>query len=119
MKHENAWNRAYRLYALRPVPDSIARSAAARFQRMTPGYILVYAQKSPGGEAVEVTKEEIHRLSRRDQAWLYDCLMLLTRERLEQNEAETEHRLHDLVARLEVELEKEARKGRNGKEEST
>ena len=108
MKENSAEGQVYRLYALRPVQENIARAAAMRFQRMTPGYILVYAPKPPDGEAVEVESEEIHRLSRRDQAWLYDCTALLMRERLEQRDQETRLRLNDLVAQLELALEEEA-----------
>ena len=113
MKENSAEGQVYRLYALRPVQENIARAAAMRFQRMTPGYILVYAPKPPDGEAVEVESEEIHRqrqpgLSRRDQAWLYDCTALLVRERLEQRDQETRLRLNDLVAQLELALEEEA-----------
>lgn len=104
----------YRLYAMIPSQENMERAAAARFQRVTPGYALVYAQSSPGGEAMEVKGEELHRLDRRDQAWLYDCVKLLLRDKLKESEEETRQRLDDLIGRLEKELSAEAEKEKGG-----
>jgi hypothetical protein len=96
-----------RLFALPYSTENVGYAASFRFARVTPGYILIYTDKSrakpPNGRGVRVAKQDLHRLTKQDEAWLLDCAMTLLVEHTRESDAK---RLSDMVDDLEVELER-------------
>lgn len=96
-----------RLFALPYSTENVGYAAGFRFARVTPGYILIYTDKTrlkpPNGRAVKVGGRDLHRLTKQDEAWLFDCGMTLLVEHTRESDAE---RLSDMVDNLETELER-------------
>jgi hypothetical protein len=107
----------YRLFALAYSLDNVEFASSFRFSRVTPEYILIYAQRAkldpPDGKAAEVKENDISRLSKMDEAWLFDCGVSLFADIAARQSKEDLDRLTDMVDRLEEELRAES-----GKEES-
>lgn len=98
----------YRLFALEYSPENVDFTSQFRFSRVTPKYILVYAQRSrlnaPNGNAVEVKEEDIGLLSKLDEAWLFDCGISLFADIAAKRDRESMDKLTQMVSRFEQEL---------------
>ena len=109
-----------RLFALPYSLENVNFAAGFRFSRVTPDYILLYTErarlKPPDGKAAEVKKEDLHRLTARDEAWLLDCGVSLFAESAAAAKGEQMDKLSDMIGRLEAELE--AQRQREGSEEA-
>lgn len=99
----------YRLYALPLSPENIALASKERFSRATPfpipGYVLIYST-SLVNNAVEITEEEVSRLSSGDSRWLFDCNVAIIAEEAKKHEAEVVKDLSFQLVALENELKK-------------
>lgn len=103
--------RKYRLFALPYSLENVDFASSFRFSRVTPEYILIYAQrtrmKPTDGKAVEVRETDITRLSKKDEEWLFDCGMSLFADIAASQNRDDIERLTEMVNRLEEELETE------------
>lgn len=97
-----------KLFALLYSTENVEYAAKHRFSRVTPGYILIYTEKSrlkpPTGKAMEIKKDSLNTLNSMDEAWLFDCGITLLAEHTAKN-ADGLKNLSDMVDRLEAELE--------------
>ena len=97
-----------RLFALLYNTENVEYAAKHRFVRVTPGYILIYTDKSrlkpPTGRAVEIKKDNLNTLTAMDESWLFDCGITLLAEHTAAN-TDGMKNLSDMVDRLEAELE--------------
>lgn len=104
----------YRLFATTYSLENVDFASSFRFSRATPDYILIYTQRArlnpPSGGAVEIRENEINRLSKMDEEWLFDCGISLFADIATRQKKEDVERLADMVNRLEEELEIESRK---------
>ena len=91
--------------------ENVEYASDFRFSRITPEYILVYVQKKrlnpPTGKAVEIQQKDIGLLSKKDESWLFDCVISLFADIAATKDRDTMERLTDMVNRFEQELEKE------------
>ena len=105
----------YRLWAMRADEQGIKAAASTRFARVTPEYVLLYV---PGIEifdnAVEVKAEDLHRLTSRDQTWLFNCAAALAIERIKDKSDAIAADLGKMVDDFAAELEKESKGNVNG-----
>lgn len=110
--------RKYRLFAFPYSLENVEFASKFRFSRVTPDYILVYAQKAkldaPSGKTAEVKENDISLLSKMDGAWLFDCGLSLFADIAASETKESVERLSNMVDRLEKELEKESGKEGDG-----
>lgn len=97
----------YRLYAAHPTQQNVDTAAGGRFQRVTSRYILRYTDKKLHEPWVEVAGEDLKRLTKQDEAWLWDCGKLLAAEALSRRQEESGKRMAELLDRLETELRRE------------
>ena len=101
-----------KLFALLYSTENVEYAAKHRFVRVTPGYILIYTEKSrlkpPTGKAVEIKKDSLNTLTAMDESWLFDCGLSLLAERAANN-ADGLKNLSDMVDRLEMKLEEVAK----------
>lgn len=100
-----------KLFALLYSTENVEYAAKHRFVRVTPGYILIYTDKSrlkpPTGKAVEIKKESLNTLTAMDKSWLFDCGLSLLAEHTAANTDGLKN-LSDMVDRLEMKLEEVA-----------
>lgn len=105
----------YRLFLMKYSLENVKFASSFRFSRVTPNYILVYAQrarlKPPDGKSGEIKAEELGVTSKQDQGWLMDCVSSLMAEAIKRSEKDDLQRISEMVVRLERELELEARAG--------
>lgn len=105
----------YRLFLMKYSLENVKFTSSFRFSRVTPKYILVYAQrariKPPDGNAGEIKAEELGVTSTQDQRWLVDCVASLMAEAIKRSEKDDLQRISDMVTQLERELEIEMRAG--------
>lgn len=103
----------YRLFLMKCSLENVKYASSFRFSRVTPNYILVYAQrarlKPPDGKSGEIKAEELGVTSKQDQGWIMDCVASLMAEAIKRSEKDDLQRISEMVARLERELEQEAR----------
>lgn len=104
----------YRLYAAKVAEETAEKAARNRFHRLTPGYILLYTCRKPGKPWVEVEGYDLHRLTKADETWLWDCAFALTAEAMERRKGEANEALAELVDRFEKALEAEAEREERG-----
>lgn len=97
----------FRLYAAYPTQENVEAAAEGRFQRVTSRYILRYTEKKLGKPWMEVAGEDLKRLTKQDEEWLWDCGKALAAEILAKRKKESGQRMADLLDRLEQELRKE------------
>lgn len=101
--------KVYRLYALPLTSENIGLAAKERFSRATPspepGYVLIYSA-SVMPDAIEITENEVSRLSGGDSRWLFDCNTAIIAEEIKRHEEEV---VKDMAFRMEA-LESELRK---------
>lgn len=107
-------NDGYRLYALRANGANIEKASLERFCRICPTYILIYKKGEKPENCVEVGGVDLKRLSKQDEAWLKDCLVLLLAEKLEKEAPKIKERLNKQIDELEKALSEEALKQRGG-----
>lgn len=98
----------FRLYATKVTPENAQEAYTERFHRITPNYILAYAKDHPGKTWTLIEGQNLRRMTKQDEQWLFDCITALTAELIKAREKEVEANLSDLVDRLEKELELEA-----------
>lgn len=107
--------RKYRLFLMKYSLENVKFLSSYRFSRVTPNYILVYAQKArlkpPDGNAGEIKGKDIGVTSKEDQMWLMDCIASLFVEAMQKSEKDDLQRISKMVSQLERELEQEARAG--------
>lgn len=100
-----------KLFALLYSTENVEYAAKHRFVRVTPGYILIYTEKSrlkpPTGKAVEIKKDSLNTLTAIDESWLFDCGLSLLAEHTAANTDGLKN-LSDMVDRLEMKLEEVA-----------
>jgi hypothetical protein len=100
-----------KLFALLYSTENVEYAAKHRFVRVTPGYILIYTEKSrlkpPTGKAVEIKKDSLNTLTAMDESWLFDCGLSLLAEHTAANTDGLKN-LSDMVDRLEMKLEEVA-----------
>lgn len=103
--------RKYRLFAIECSLENVEYASDFRFSRITPEYILVYVQRKrlnpPTGMSVEVREQDVKMLSKKDESWLFDCVVSLFADIAASKDRDTMERLTDMVNRFEQELEKE------------
>lgn len=97
----------YRLFALRITEENVARAEQARFCRIASEYILIYASGRKPYGSVEVTQNELKRLTANDQIWLQDCNAALIVERTLEKQDEIAADLSGRMDALERELKAE------------
>lgn len=101
--------KTYRLFAFDYSLENVAFASKFRFFRVTAQYILVYAQRKrinpPDGKAVEIKEDEISRLSKKDESWLFECMVVLFADIANKPNGDGMKRLSDMVEQLEKELE--------------
>ena len=117
MSEEKREAEVYGLYVLPLSPQTLKAASAFRFQRVTADYILLYTQDPAPQGAVAVGEQDVHRLTKQEQEWVLDCAALLMRQAMAEHEVEARKRAGALLEQLQVELEREARKAREGGEE--
>lgn len=104
----------YRLFAMNYAVENVDYASSFRFARVTPKYILIFAQRKrlnpPNGKAGEVKEDDISLLTELDVAWLFDCCASVYADIALENEKESVYRLSDMVNRLEEALETESRR---------
>lgn len=97
-----------RLFALLYSTENVEYAAKHRFVRVTPGYILIYTDKSRlkprTGKAMEIKKDNLNTLTAMDESWLFDCGIMLLAEHTAANTDGLKN-LSDMVDCLEAELE--------------
>lgn len=100
----------YRLFAFPYDLENVKFASGFRFSRVTPDYILVYAQrarlKPPVGKPVEIRETDLKKLDRMDESWLFDCGVSLFADIAARQKKEDIKKLTDMIDRLEVELDK-------------
>lgn len=101
----------YRLFAAKVTAETAAEATENRFHRLTPGYILLYTSKAPGGAWVEVRGKDLHRLTKADETWLWDCGLALAAEVMQRRKDEAVKSLGEMVDQLERELRAEQENG--------
>ena len=106
-------SKSNRLFAMQPTPRAIEMAEKYRFVRITSEYMLVYAPPRKPKGSVEITEQEMHRLTTADETWLVDCVAALAAESILRNEGEGQKKLGSMIDQLENELkaELEAMKG--------
>ena len=101
--------KVYRLFALPLTTQNIGIASGERFSRATPspapGYVLIYTTAEIP-DAVEITENEVDRLSSGDSRWLFDCNTAILAEELKNHEADV---VKDLSFRMEA-LEEELKR---------
>ena len=102
--------RIYRLYAMAVSYKNIERAMQARFSRVTPGYVMIYTDGEAPENSVEITGEDVKRLSKDDEAWLMSCSGRLLMDRLEAEGCHAAENLNSMIDRLAVALKEERRK---------
>ena len=103
-----------KLFALLYSTENVEYAAKHRFVRVTPGYILIYTDKSrlkpPTGKAVEIKKDSMNTLTAMDESWLFDCGLSLLAEHTAAN-TDGMKNLAEMVDKLEAELEEVSKNG--------
>ena len=104
----------YRLFALPCSGGNVEYAASFRFARVTPDYILIYVQRKrlnpPDGKCAEIKAADMPRLTKTDEAWLFDCAFSTFADIAAKSGKAGAERLAEMVDRLEEELEAERRK---------
>lgn len=106
----------YRLYALRVTQEAVETAMMARFSRIAPGYILIYTAGEQPKDSIEVSGEDLKRLSTADIDWIMSCAAALLRERLEKEKPQALANLSQMVDQLAAALESEREKLANANE---
>lgn len=101
---EDSEKTKYRLYALSVGRKSVERAAGERFARVTPYYVLIYTTDEPPKGAIELSVDDIDRLSSDDNRWLFDCNIAILAEMSEKRRPEVMQSLSERIERLEQEL---------------
>ena len=96
-----------RLFAMQPTPKAIEMAEKYRFVRITSEYMLVYAPPRKPKGSVEITEQEMHRLTTADETWLIDCVAAMAAESILQNQGEGRKKLGSMIDQLETELKAE------------
>lgn len=98
----------YKLYAAALSEDNLKNIENERFYRITQEYMLVYTSANIKKKSfIEVTENELGRLTERDKDWLLDCNMILIAEASKQNEKNILKSVNEQIIILEKALEKE------------
>lgn len=106
----------YGLYALKVNAENMELASRQRFNRITPGYILIYTADGAPENSVGVCGEDIHRLGSGDTGWLFDCnIALITEEAAKQAQAIAQE-LDDKMSGFEAALEEERARLEGGRE---
>lgn len=108
----------YRLYALRVNSKSIEAAGGERFHRVTPDYVLIYTDKGQPENSVEITKDEVGRLTDGDSEWLLGCNVVIINEETVNNIEDIKDSLSAKVEQLEEALAKEKAKLNGRKNQS-
>lgn len=107
----------YRLYALAVNAVNAEYAAQQRFNRITPGYILVYTADGKPTAGVEVRGKDLNRLTASDAGWLFDCNVALIAEEAARKTQDIAKALDEKLAGFEAALEEEQTRlteGENG-----
>ena len=102
----NGW----RIAALEPDEKGLELAAAARFSRVTPGYVLLYCDGEIPEGSVEIPAEEFGRLSAGDVRWMTACRVARLEAELEKKKPEMLEWMSNKVREMEemlAALEKE------------
>lgn len=116
MSEETRKEEVYALYALSLTEENMKAAAEVRFQRVTADYILLYTKTPPPKGAVEVKGKDVYRLTKQEQKWVFDCVALVMRQAITEQEAQSVKRAAEFLEQLEAELKREAVKPRKGGE---
>ena len=101
----------YRLFAMPVGAKEIEAAEKERFARITPLYVLVYTDSAPPTDnSVEITEDDVERLSGSDRDWLLLCNMALIAEDAKRREKEISSTLGEKIERLERALEEASNK---------
>lgn len=100
----------YRLYVLAVTQETIEHAVGERFSRVTPAYVLIYTADAAPEGSVEVSGEDVKRLSKDDEAWLMSCAGRLLMDRLAKEDSRAVQKFSDMVDSLERALAEERRK---------
>lgn len=103
-------NRIFKLYALSVTPENVEQAVGSRFSRILPEYILIYTDGAAPERSVEVTQENLYRLTKEDQSWIMECAGDLLMERLEKEKPAVAKRLSDMIDALGAALDEEREK---------
>lgn len=102
--------KVYRLYAMAASHKNIEHAMQARFSRVTPGYVMIYTDGEAPENSVEITGEDVKRLTKDDEAWLMSCAGRLLMDRLEAEGRHASENLNSMIDRLATALKEERRK---------
>ncbi len=77
---------------------------AQRFHRVTPGYGLIYTDGPQPAGTIEVSGEDLNRLTDADRAWLFSCNVSIIAKAAAESAEETKKRMGELMDMVEAEL---------------
>lgn len=100
---------AYRLYANSVEDETLKKAQKLRFNRITPGYLLVYTTKEIK-DWPEITDENVNILTGADRQWLFECNMELITEEMARKSGSFGVDMHKAIAELENALIREKEK---------
>lgn len=104
---ESGGKKRYRLYAAAVSEERMEAAARERFCRIGPRYILVYTEKEPPEDAVEITEAESGRLGREEARWIRECNLILLAEDAARREESIAADMAERLKRLEEALQTE------------
>lgn len=99
--------KSYRLYALKVNAENAEFASRQRFNRITPGYILVYTAEDAPEKSVGVCGEDLRRLSSGDTGWLFDCNVAIIAEEASKKAQDIARALDESITGFEAALEEE------------
>lgn len=87
---------------------NMAVATRYRFQRITPTYILIYADEEPSDKnCTEIKAEDISSLSKQDFQWLEDSNIILLREFVEEHKESQVQSLKKFFEELDKNIKEE------------
>ena len=98
----------YRLYASPYSAEALKNAERERFVRATADYILIYTTRRKKPEnSVEITENEVYRLTGPETMWLYDCNVALILEETRKNAGAVAQNLSSRLDELENALQRQ------------
>ncbi len=117
MEHKKAL--VYKLFAMHTNEKNVATATRYRFQRITPTYILIYADEEPSDKnCTEIKAEDISSLSKQDFQWLQDANMTIIREFTNEHKPAQAKSFANFLRELDKNIKDELNGERNGQSEN-
>lgn len=100
----------YRIYATHADTNGKSYAQRCRFSRITPQYVLIYADAKPDEiKSIEVREKDFYRLTESDRSWLWESMSAIASEFMENNKVNTAKKMGEMLERFADELENERR----------